>query len=315
MINTTCHILCKNRYYISIFNLTTLRQTSITSSGYFLAQLEGPGEVANNNDVISTRVALALQDQVMGNITENLPHLCLCTYLTEKKFQDIFDKEMQRYEQCLEEQTLQRMPSSNPSFQPSSQPSFIPSLNPNSTNVTLIFNGTDDSASALPIIDSNLMISSNNSAGATNITESNNTTDNEPIIVCVEPKSLRNSVIEFAIQRVFISQFKSCLDNPRNISADPVGSGEVCTKTGEKAKFEDIEVSTEDLLMEMKNCGKEALNIAERYMLTSVITKSLSDATPSYNWNRCALRNATGEQDLSEKTVMNLNQLFVSSFF
>jgi len=133
-----------------------LRQTSITSSGYFLAQLEGPGEVANNNDIISTRVALALQDQVMGNITENLPHLCLCTYLMEKTFQDIFDKEMQRYEQCLEEQTLQRMPSSNPSFQPSSQPSFIPSLNPNSTNVTLIFNGTDDSASALPIIDSNL---------------------------------------------------------------------------------------------------------------------------------------------------------------
>jgi len=266
-----------------------------------LAQLEGPGEIEYNNDVISTRIALALQDQLMGNLTANLPHLCACTYLADKKQQGIFDERMKQYDQCLENQRLQMMPSSYPSFQPSMLPSFTPSMNPTVTNETLT------TSSILPIIQSSQSISSNN------ITGSKNSTSNEPI-VCRKPKSLQTQTIEFAIQRVFISQFKRCEGlNLPNISSDSSGNGTVCTEIGKTTAFESLNVSTGDLLMEMKNCGNDALNITKDYNLTNVITKSLSDASPSWNWNRCKSRNKTTARE--ENLASNLNQLFVSCVF
>mmetsp|Transcript_13012 Transcript_13012/g.22196 ORF Transcript_13012/g.22196 Transcript_13012/m.22196 type:complete len:681 (-) Transcript_13012:107-2149(-) len=269
--------------------------------GYFLAQLEGPGEIEYNNDVISTRIALALQDQLIGNLTENLPHLCACTYLADKTQQGIFDKRMEENEQCLKEQQLQMMPSSYPSFQPSMLPSFTPSMNPNKTNETLTL-ATNGTSSILPIIESSQSMSSNN------ITGSKNSTSNEPI-VCRKPKSLQTQTIEFAIQRVFISQFKRCEGlNLPNISSDSSGNGTVCTEIGKTTAFESLNVSTGDLLMEMKNCGNDALNITKDYKLTNVITKSLSDASPSWNWNRCKSRNKTTARE--ENLASNLNQLF-----
>lgn len=269
---------------------------SIQFLGYFLAQLEGPGEIDHNNDVISTRIALALQGQLVGNITENLPYLCACTYLKETKKQDVYDEKQANYEQCLKDQALQREPSTYPSLQPSMNPSFIPSMNPNSTTLTL--NGTD-STSILPVIESSSPIVSNNT------TASNNSTENKPI-VCTKPKSLQTETIESAIQEVFESQFKRCEDIPQNTRSNAFGTG---------ACYDVFEISTElnttDLLKEMNECGIEALKIADDYKLESVITKSLSDASLSWNWNRCT--NNSG--DLGQKTAKNLNQLFVSSLF
>eukprot|EP00984_Skeletonema_dohrnii_P010789 scaffold4233_cov142-Skeletonema_dohrnii-CCMP3373.AAC.32 len=283
--------------------------------GYFLAQLEGPDEIIYNNDVISTQIALALQDQLIGNITETLPYICACTYLADKKQQGIFDERMEEYQLCLWEQGNQSMPSSYPSFQPSNQPSFTPSLNPTATNVTLTLNGTD-SSSILPIIESSPTISSNNFT-----TSSNNSTtnENEEPIVCKKPKSLQTQTIEFAIQRVFISQFKRCdlnlnltNKNLTNTSTESLGDGAICAEIGKSTIFEDMSMSTNDLLTEMKTCGSEALEIADDYKLKSVITKSLAEASPSWNWNRCNSRNKTTnrEGDLAYQTKTNLNQLF-----
>ena len=258
-------------------------------SGYFLAQLEGPGEIEHNDNVISTRIALALQDELVGNITENLPYLCACTYLKEKEQQWIFDEKKLKYDQCLERQELQRRPSTSPSFQPSMHPSFIPSMDPNATTSTL--NGT------APILESSPTITTNNT------TASNNSTKNEPI-VCTEPKSLQTLTIESAIQEVFESQFKRCEHIPQNISSNPLDTGAVC----DDAIEDSIELNTGYLLKEMKKCGSEALEIADDYKLRSVIIKSLSEASLSWNWNRCA---ASG--DWAQKTKTNLNQLFVSS--
>lgn len=277
---------------IFIFNLTFA--TTFQFLGYFLAQLEGPGEIEHNNDVISTRIALALQDQLVGNITENLPYLCACTYLKETKKQNVYDEKQAKYEQCLVDQALQREPSAYPSFQPSLNPSF---MNPNSTTLTL--NGTADSASILPPTEPSPTISTSNT------TASNNSTTNEPII-CKKPKSLQTETIESAIQEVFESQFKRCEDIPQNTRTNAFGTGACYDVYGDNT-----EVNTGDLLKEMSECGTEALKIADDYMLESVITKSLSDASLSWNWNRCTVNSG----DLGQKTAKNLNQLFVSSLF
>lgn len=259
-----------------------------------MAQLEGPGEIEHNNDVISTRIALALQDQLVGNITENLPYLCACTYLKKTKKQNVYDEKQAKYEQCLVDQALQREPSAYPSFQPSLNPSF---MNPNSTTLTL--NGTADSASILPPTEPSPTISTSNT------TASNNSTTNEPII-CKKPKSLQTETIESAIQEVFESQFKRCEDIPQNTRTNAFGTGACYDVYGDNT-----EVNTGDLLKEMSECGTEALKIADDYMLESVITKSLSDASLSWNWNRCTVNSG----DLGQKTAKNLNQLFVSSLF
>ena len=271
-------------------------------SGYGLAQLEGPEELIQNNKVISTRLALALQEQLVGNITENLPHICACTYLADEMRRDRYDEKMREYEQCLEQQELERMPSSNPSFQPSMHPSFMPSVDPNAT-----LNRTD---SSLPVI-----IESNETKSSNNTTGSNNSTKKEPIQCGDKPESLQTQTIEFAIQRVFLSQFKRCAENPTNRSLNPFGDSAICTEIGKTAAFGDHNISTSDLLMEMKNCGSEALKIAEDYKLSNAIDKSLSDASPSWNWNRCTSRDKTKSGDLGYQTRTNLNQLFVSSSF
>lgn len=261
-----------------------------------MAQFEGPGEIDHNNDVISTRIALALQDQLVGNITENLPYLCACTYLKEIKKRGIYDEKEAKYEQCLEDQKLQREPSTYPSFQPSMNPSFIPSMDPNATSLAL--NGTADSTSILPIIEPSPTISTSN-------TTASNSTKNEPI-VCKKPKSLQTETIESAIQEVFESQFKRCEDIPQNTRLNSFDSDD-CYDAFE----DDIELNTTDLLKDMNECGTEALKIADNYKLESVITKSLSDASLSWNWNRCT----DNSDDWEQKAAKNLNQIFVSSLF
>ena len=268
-------------------------------SGFFLAQLEGPGEIEYNNDVISARIALALQDQLIGNITMNLPHICACTYLTDKMYQDIFDEQTQEYEQCLENQRLQKMPSSYPSFHPTIQPSLSPTIQPSLSNTTN--NLTASVGIETPIIESS------------DSNELSTSATNEPI-VCAEPKSRQKSAIEFAIQNVFTSQFKPCLsaDNLMNFTSNPFSDSAICTETGMTTTFDDIGVTTEDLLMEMKTCGNDALSIGADYKLTSVITRGLADSSPSWNWNRCTLR--VKKNRTKDDVAMSLNQLFVSKY-
>lgn len=280
-----------------------------------MAQLEAPDEIKQNNQVISTRIALALQDQLVGNITENLPHICACTYLADEKRRDIYDEKMREYEQCLVQQELERMPSSNPSFHPSMHPSFHPSMHPSfmpSVDPNATLNGTDLSLSLPePVIESSLPTSSDNNIGSNNNTGSNNSTEKEPI-QCDKPESLQTEAIEMAIQNVFASQFKRCFDNPTNKSLNPFdGNSNICTEIGKTTTFQDHNISTSALLTEMKNCGSEALKIAEEYKLDYAIIKSLSDASLSWNWIRC-----TGNGfDVGYQARKNLNQLFVSSVF
>jgi hypothetical protein len=286
----------------SISIILTYIQIKSILSGYFLAQLEGPEELVQNNKIMSTRIALALQDELVGNITENLPHICACTYLADEMQRGRYEEKMQEYEQCLEQQELERMPSSNPSFQPSMYPTSFPSVDPNAT-----LNRTD--SSSLPvIIESSTTEPSNNTAGG-----SNNSTKKEPT-ECIKPKSLQTQTIEFAIQRVFSTQFKRCVENPTNTSPSTLfGNSSICNEIGKATSFGNLDISTSDLLTEMKNCGSEALEIAADYRLSNAIEKGLADASPSWNWNRCTSREEkANNEDIRYQTRKNLNQLFVS---
>lgn len=52
--------------------------------GFGLAKLEAPGEVATNNDIISTASAVALQEELLATITEELPTICSSVFWLEQ---------------------------------------------------------------------------------------------------------------------------------------------------------------------------------------------------------------------------------------
>lgn len=52
--------------------------------GFGLATLEAPGEVATNNDIIATTGAVALQEELLATITEELPTICSSVFWLEQ---------------------------------------------------------------------------------------------------------------------------------------------------------------------------------------------------------------------------------------
>lgn len=283
--------------------------------GHFFADLESRGEIEANNEIFAAKAAVAFQEQMMGNITANLPLLCTCSYLHELQYEEKINEQQAEYEQCLEQQRLQLMPSSSPSLQPSNQPSL---------NVT-INNGTDEeSIPLLPILDSSPTSSNNDTINSTK-------EGNTPIVCKEPPPSLNTPMLTFAIQRVFVSQMKRCVDlsdiaTNLNSSFDNVT---VCSDLtdpklaalcdwdqycDQRLKFQDLVISPEDLLNKMDVCGQEALDIAKEYRMENISKPGLVDESVSFNWNRCAFRtkkNQTKAEEVGDQITSNLNQLLV----
>ena len=281
--------------------------------GYFFADLESRGEIEANNEIFAAQAAVLFQEQLVGNITINLPRMCTCTYLHELQYEEKINGQQAEYEQCLEQQRLQLMPSSTPSLQPSNQPTSNGTIN----------NGTDEeSIPLLPILDS--------PNDTINFTKEGNTP-----IVCKEPPPSSNAhMLTFAIQRVFVNQMKRCVSlsdivTNLNSSFDNVT---VCSDLtdpklaalcdwnlycDQRLKFQGLVISPEDLLNKMDVCGQEALDIAKEYRMENISKPGLVDESVSFNWNRCAFRtkkNQTKAEEVGDQITSNLNQLLVRMF-
>jgi len=59
--------------------------------GYFLAFLEAPDEKVTNNDIISTQEILALQKQLVDEITKKLPSVCSSMFILEQSGELSYD--------------------------------------------------------------------------------------------------------------------------------------------------------------------------------------------------------------------------------
>ena len=277
--------------------------------GHFFADLESHGEIEANNAIFAAKAAVTFQEQLVGNITVNLPRMCTCSYLHEQQYEEKINEQQAEYEQCLEQQRLQLMPSSSPSLQPSNQPSLNGTIN----------NGTDESVPLLPILDSSPTSNSTTKEG------------NTPIVCKEPPPSLNAQMLTFAIQRVFVSQLKRCVDLS-DIATNLTSSFDnvtVCSDLtdpnlaalcdwerycDQRLKFQDLVISPEDLLNKMDVCGQDALDIAKEYRMENITKPGLVDESITWNWNRCAFRtkkNQTKAKEVGDQITSNLNQLLV----
>ena len=68
--------------------------------GYFLAMLEAPNEIDENNKFLGYKHTKGLENMVNQRIAEDLPYICACTFLRDAEQQKLNEE----YEECLAEE-------------------------------------------------------------------------------------------------------------------------------------------------------------------------------------------------------------------
>ena len=236
-----------------------------------------PGEIDTNNDIIATKMAMQINVVLGKRITEELPFICACTFLTEEE-QRILDE---GYEDCLAEEEL------NPTMAAEAAAAA-----PNATNSTIFSVGSNSTTnSSAPLFDVG------NSSDSPTDNPSRGPTSPPTIFrsKCIKPPDLESFAIEETIQKLFVSRFP-CRD-PHNISEiQPLrGPKQNVTLCSSKQINETssqfprrMRISPEDMFDSLTACGQAAEAIVDAYRMTDIIVSELISSGITFNWIRCS---------------------------
>ena len=238
--------------------------------GFGLATLEAPGEVLTNNDIIATASAVALQEELLDTITEELPTICSNVFWLEKSIELPF-------QECLAAPT-------------DSLSDGVIGTDGNITNTSSTNSTTSDGVIGT---DGNITNSTN---GTTPITNSTNGTT--PIVNCTEPPSLEGAVIEGTIQQVFVGNLAQCSflqqnNTSSNNNNNSTPAMQLLQKVIANSTLNNVSLPTEltiefsDLQYFMGKCGNEALQVIGEYQFEDIIDPGLLSSSVSFDWIRC----------------------------
>jgi len=233
-----------------------------------------PGEIDTNNDIIATKMALQFNVELGKRLTEELPFVCACTFLTEEE-QRILDE---RYENCLAEEEL------NPAEAVAALNAAA--MNKNITNSTIFSVGSNSTTNS-----SASLFAVGNSSDSPTANPSRRPTS-PPINFrskCIKPPDLESFAIEQTIQELFANRF-SCggnisLGGPQ-LNVTLCSSKHINETTSQFPKT--MTVSPEDMFTSLNNCGKTADAIVDAYRMTDIIVSELISSDVTFNWIRCS---------------------------